>query len=105
MSTMSFPRWLAGVGVLGGVVIALVLPYIVLIQANGLTSGAKLTLVILALLAGTALAGVSTVVGIALPTQIKNGALGLAVCEPECQPCETTETPSGTAPESSPETP
>lgn len=86
-SKLLFTRWLAAVGVLGGVAIALGLPYLVLAHGVGLGGGAQVTLIILALLVGASLAGVSAVVGITVPTAITGGGIGLAcICEPECEP-------------------
>jgi hypothetical protein len=86
-----FQRWVSLVGVLGGVGIALGLPYIVLAFGGDLSSGAKVALVILGLSAGGLIALVSAVVGIAIPKTVRKAAiqLPLGCCEPE--PGESAE--------------
>ena len=69
-----FTRWLAAVGVIGGVAIALVLPYLVLVHGQYLGPRAQILLVVLAILAGILLAGVSAVVGIAVPHRVTGAA-------------------------------
>ncbi len=85
MNEMRFPRWLAGFGVLGGVVIALGLPWLVLVHGGDLSDGAKLTLIILGLAAGSLMGIASAVVGITIPTAVSSGGLDLSriCCEPE----------------------
>lgn len=85
MSEIRFQRWLAGVGLVGGVVITLALPYIVLAYGGDLPGGMKLALVILALLGGIAVAIVSVVLGIAVPTVVSDAGKDLveACCPPE----------------------
>lgn len=80
-----FQRWVSLVGVLGGVSIALGLPYIVLAFGGDLSSGAKVALVILGLAAGGLIALVSAVVGIAIPKTVRKAAIQLPVgcCGPE----------------------
>ena len=78
MSEIRFPRWLAAVGVFGGVSIALVLPVVVLMLGDDLSATAKLVVVILGLLVGSTLAGISAVVGITIPTAVAGGALKIA---------------------------
>lgn len=75
MNELRFPRWLAAVGVFGGVMIALILPIAVLMLGDDLTSTAKLVVVILGLIIGSCLAGISAVVGITIPTAIYGGAI------------------------------
>lgn len=94
MSEIRFVRWLAAVGVFGGVLIALVLPVVVLMLGEDLSSAAKLTVVILALIGGVVLAGVSAVVGITIPTAVsgaafkisENGGISLGSIADCCQP-------------------
>lgn len=85
MNEMRFPRWLAGFGVLGGVAIALGLPWLILVYGGDLSGGAKLTLIILALAAGTLMGIASAVVGITIPTAVSSGGLELdrLCCSPE----------------------
>jgi hypothetical protein len=84
MSEMRFPRWLAAVGVLGGVAIALGLPWVTLVYGSDL-GGAKVAIIILALIAGCALATISAVVGITIPTAVR-GAIAMPAVIPNC--CE-----------------
>jgi hypothetical protein len=79
-----FQRWVSLVGVLGGVGIALGLPYIVLAFGGDLSSGAKVALVILGLAAGGLIALVSAVVGIAIPKTVRKASIQLPVgcCDP-----------------------
>jgi hypothetical protein len=102
VSDLRFPRWLASVGVLGGVAIAVALPAVVLMLGDDLTPSAKLVVIILGLLVGAALAGVSAVVGITIPTAVggaalritKNGA-SLAPMADCCQPPQEGESQGG----------
>lgn len=82
MSEMRFPRWLAAVGVLGGVAIALGLPWITLVYGSDL-GGAKVAIIILALIAGCTLAAISAVVGITIPTAVR-GAIAIPAVIPNC---------------------
>lgn len=75
MNELRFPRWLAAVGVLGGVMIALILPVAVLMLGDDLSSTAKLVIVILGLIIGSCLAGISAVVGMTIPTAVYGGAI------------------------------
>jgi len=75
MSELRFPRWLAAVGVFGGVSIALVLPVTVLLLGDDLSATAKLVVIILGMIIGSCLAGISAVVGITIPTAIHGGAI------------------------------
>jgi hypothetical protein len=75
MSELRFPRWLAAIGVFGGVSIALILPVVVLMLGDDFTSGVKLVIIILAMLVGAVLAGISAVVGITIPTAVSGMAL------------------------------
>ena len=87
-----FQRWVSLVGVLGGVIIAVGLPYIILAFGDGLSSGARVALIILALATGGLIALASAVVGIAIPKTVKSASIQLPVvgcCEPE--PRESTE--------------
>lgn len=87
MNQMRYPRWLAALGELGGVVIALGLPYVVLAYGNGLSGSAKVGLIILGLLAGSLVAIVSVVVGIAVPSVVTGAGIKLdRTC---CTPIET----------------
>lgn len=87
-----FQRSISLFGVLGGVVIAVGLPYIVLAFGGDLSSGAKVALIILGLLAGSLIALASAVVGIAIPKKVRSAAIQLPVgcCEPA--PSESAET-------------
>ena len=75
MSELRFPRWLAAVGVFGGVSIALVLPVTVLLLGDDLSATAKLVVIILGMIIGSCLAGISAVVGITIPTAVYGGAI------------------------------
>jgi hypothetical protein len=75
MTDVRFPRWLAAVGIFGGVMIALVLPVAVLMLGEDLSAVAELTVIILAMIIGSLLAGISAVVGITIPTAVAGGAL------------------------------
>ena len=90
-----FQRWVSLVGVLGGVVIAVVLPYVVLAFGSGIGSGARVALVILALATGGLIALVSAVVGIAIPKTVRKAAIQIPVsgcCPPESgEPAESRE--------------
>jgi hypothetical protein len=96
MSEIRFVRWLAAIGVFGGVLIALVLPVVVLMLGEDLSSAAKLTVVILALIGGVVLAGLSAVVGITIPTTVSgaafkisdDGGISLSPIADCCQPKE-----------------
>jgi hypothetical protein len=100
---MRFPRWLAGVGVVGGVAIALGLPWVTLVHGGDL-GGAKVAIIILALITGACLAGISAVVGITVPTAL-TGAISLGedgvsvCCPPECMPAEQQAEGGETEPE------
>jgi hypothetical protein len=83
-----FQRWISLFGVLGGVVIAVGLPYIVLAFGGDLSSGAKVALIILGLLAGSLIALASAVVGIAMPKTVRGAAIQLPV---GCCASERTE--------------
>jgi hypothetical protein len=88
---MHFQRWISLFGVLGGVTIAVGLPYIVLAFGSDLSSGAKVALIITGLLAGSLIALASAVVGIAMPKTVKGAAIHLPVgcCAPETSETET----------------
>jgi hypothetical protein len=75
MTELRFPRWLAGVGIFAGMMIALVIPVAVLMLGGDLTPSAKLVVIILALIIGGCVAGASAVVGITIPTAVAGGAL------------------------------
>ena len=77
MNEMRFPRWLAALGVLGGVAISLGSSYLVLVHGGDLSSGAKVAMVITAVLAGGILALASAVVGIALPAVVTRAGIDL----------------------------
>ncbi len=84
MNTIHFPRWLATMGILGGVAIAVLVSYFVLVLGVDLGSGAKVALIILSLAAGCLLAIVTAVVGITIPARITDAGIDFAaVC---CQP-------------------
>lgn len=80
-----FTRWLAAIGVLGGVAIALVLPYFVFTFDHGLSTVAQLFLIVLALLGGLVLAAISAVVGIAVPHHVSSGMS--VSCEANTEVC------------------
>ena len=99
MSEMRFPRWLAGFGVLGGVAIALGLPWLILVYGGDLSGRAQLTLIILGLLAGSLMGIASAVVGITIPAAVSSGGVKLdpACCQPEPKDVDqsTEEVPAG----------
>jgi hypothetical protein len=66
-------------------IIAVGLPHIILAYGGDLSSGAKVALIILGLLAGSLIALASAVVGIAVPKVVKGAAieLPLGCCPPE----------------------
>lgn len=78
MSELRFPRWLAGVGIFAGMMIALVIPVVVLMLGQDLTPSAKLVVIILALIIGGCVAGASAVVGITIPTAVAGAALKIS---------------------------
>ena len=90
MNEIRYPRWLAGIGVLGGVAIALGMAYLVLAFGGDLSGGAKVALIILGLAAGSILALASAVVGIAMPSKVADAAIVLDGC------CGPPKTPSVT---------
>ena len=94
MNEVRFPRWLAAIGILGGVAIALGSAFVILAYGGDLSGGAKVALVILGLLAGSILAIASAVVGIAVPSVVTGGGIDLDRC---CPPSETPPTSKGTA--------
>ena len=99
MTDLRFPRWLAAVGVFGGVLIALVLPVAVLMLGDDLSSLAKLAVIITAMIIGSLLAGISAVVGITIPSTIAGGSVKIGqdgCCDPaeECRPPSPPETPA-----------
>ena len=91
MNDIRFPRWLAGVGVFGGVAIALGLPAVILTLGGGLAPRAQVTIIIFALIVGALLAAVSAIVGLAVPTTVKAAAIPLECCEPCCPEQEEAE--------------
>jgi hypothetical protein len=86
MSRFSASGLLGYFGILGGVAIALGLPWIVLAHGASLSEGARLTVVILSLLIGGLLAVASAVVGIAIPTTLREGRLDIGGIIKECCP-------------------
>jgi hypothetical protein len=82
---VQFQRGISLVGVMGGVIIAVGLPYVVLAYGGDLSSGAKVALIILGILTGGLIALASAVVGIAMPKAVRGAAIHLPVgcCEPE----------------------
>ena len=78
MTDLRFPRWLAAIGVFGGVMIALILPVVVLMLGNDLSARAKLTVIILAMIIGACLAGISAIVGITIPSTIAGAAIKIS---------------------------
>jgi hypothetical protein len=93
MNTIHFPRWLATMGILGGVAIAIGVPYIVLVFGGDLGSGAKVALVILSLVAGGLLAIVTAVVGITIPTRVTDAGIDFAAAC--CQPTQADKDRAG----------
>ena len=77
MNKMVFARWLAVLGILGGIVIATGLPFIVLVHGADLGGFARTFLVTIAIGAGAILAIISAVVGITVPTAISGGGIDL----------------------------
>lgn len=83
METMRFSNRLAFLGVAGGVVIALVIPFMVLSYGTHLPTWTQTTLIILGLVVGAGLAAAAAVVGITIPTAISGGGFDidrLAAC-------------------------
>jgi hypothetical protein len=80
MSKIHFSNWLAFLGVIGGVTMALGLPWIVLVYGPHLAEGVQLTVIILGLLGGGTLAVVSAFFGIVIPTAVTDGKLDLRGC-------------------------
>jgi hypothetical protein len=107
MSELRFPRWLAAVGVFGGVMIALILPVVVLMLGDDLSSTAKLVVVTLALIIGACLAGISAIVGITVPTTVAGAAIKItqngAQLEPTASCCQPTNDEEGADPCCAPE--
>jgi len=75
MSTLQFSRWIALVGVLAGMMIALIVPVAVLMVGGDITPSAKLVIIILALLIGGCVAAISAVVGITIPTALVGASI------------------------------
>jgi hypothetical protein len=106
MSTLQFSRWIALVGVLAGMMIALIVPVAVLMVGGDLTPSAKLIIIILALLIGGCVAAAAAVVGITIPTAVVGGAIdvskltGASCCGPAastddcCSGSASKQTPS-----------
>ena len=94
MNELRFPRWFAVIGVVAGMLIALIVPVAVLMVGDDLTSTAKLVVIILALVIGACLAGIAAVVGMAMPTAMIGGAIDLSrVTGGECcRPAGTSDT-------------
>lgn len=87
MSRMHFSNWLAFLGVVGGVAIALALPAVVVVWGQALSPTQQVLVIVLALLVGGAVAGISAVVGITIPTVVQDGRLNLdRSCCPPCEP-------------------
>ena len=78
MNVLRFPRWFAVIGIFAGMLIALIVPLAVLMVGDDLTAGAKLLVIILALVIGSCLAGIAAVVGMALPAAVVGGAIDLS---------------------------
>jgi hypothetical protein len=83
------------VGVVGGVLIALGFPLIILAFGLGLSTPIQTTLVILGLLAGVALAGIAAVVGITIPTAISGGGVDIEKLAGCCDDVECKEEADG----------
>jgi hypothetical protein len=77
MTKILYSSMLGYLGVLGGVAIALGLPWIVLAYGADLSSAVRTTLIILGLVGGVILACASAVVGITIPTAIHGGKLDI----------------------------
>ncbi len=102
MEQLRFANWVGLVGVVGGVLIALGFPLIILAYGLGLSTSVQTTLVILGLLGGVALAGVAAVVGITVPTAINSGGFDIDKLAACCDDLEAKEKAgSPTAAESS----
>lgn len=99
MEQLRFANWVGLVGVVGGVLIALGFPLIILAYGLGLSTSVQTTLVIIGLLAGVILAGIAAVVGITVPTAISGGVdiEKLAGCCDEIECKEEGDNPTGTA--------
>jgi hypothetical protein len=79
MEQMRFANWVGIVGVIGGVVIALGFPFMILYfgdQLSGPGPGQTI-LIIFGLLVGVALAAASAVIGITVPTAISEGGIDI----------------------------
>ncbi len=88
MSRFSASSPLGYFGVLGGVAIALGLPWLILAYGAFLPDGARLAVIILSLLVGGLLALASAVVGITIPTTVTDGKLDIGGIIKECCPPE-----------------
>jgi hypothetical protein len=96
MNRIQSPGLLGYLGILGGVGIAIGLPWITLVYGGDLSELTRVALIILALLGGVTLAVISAVVGIAVPAALTNGKLDIATC---CRPGEeqAPQRPDGAA--------
>jgi hypothetical protein len=92
---MRFSGALGYFGVIGGVVIALGLPWLMLLYGQDLPVWVRPTVIILALLLGGLLAAASVVVGITIPSALKSDKLQIGSCcshEPASTDEEASET-------------
>ncbi len=88
MSRFSASSLLGYFGVLGGVAIALGVPWLILAYGASFSERARLAIIILALLVGGLLAVASAVVGITIPTTVRDGKLDIGGTIKECCPPE-----------------
>ena len=91
MSQFSASSLLGYFGVLGGVAIALGLPWLILVHGFFLSEIARLAVIVLSLLIGGLLAVASAVIGITIPSTVRDGKLDIGgiikgCCPPEA-PC------------------
>ena len=64
-------------GLVGGLVIAVGLPWLMLVYGSDLSAAVRVTVIILALCAGALLAIASIVIGITVPSALRNGKLDI----------------------------
>jgi hypothetical protein len=95
MSRKVFSSALGYVGALGGVVIAVGVPWIVLVYGGQLSSSVQATVIILALISGAVVAVASTIVGITIPTAIQGGKFEIGRCPDTCCDDEEKAAPEG----------
>lgn len=75
-------RLVALAGILGGVAIAVGVPWVTLVYGQGLWQVVKLVLILLALVAGGGVALTSAFFGIVIPAKVVKGSPGAMPCAP-----------------------